>query len=135
MFKNALPFYILLLIVVVCAAIFLTTSVEGFETSAKAFLNKYMDKKIVVLLYDDNCGYCNGLKPEWEKAFTQASEKMIAVNCSDKDNPDVNSVIEKTNTQKTNFPRIFYLNGPKMLDYTGGPTKDEILKFVNANVK
>ena len=60
---------------------------------------------------------------------------MIAVNCSDTDNPDVNSVIEKTKTQSTNFPRIFYMNGPKFLEYTGGHTKDEILKFVNDNVR
>ena len=134
MFRNALPIYILLLIVILCAALFLTTS-EGFETSAKSFLSKYMDKKMVVLLYNDNCGYCKDVKPEWDKAFTQASEKMIAVNCSDTDNPDVNSVIEKTKTQSTNFPRIFFMNGPRFLDFTGARRADEILKFVNDNVK
>jgi len=132
MFKNALPIYVLLLIVLACATAYLT-SIEGFESSATTFFNNVINKQVVVLLYNDNCGYCKDLKPEWDKASEIASSKMVTVNCSDADNPDVKLVLKKTNT--TTFPRIFFMNGPKMIDYTGPRTSGEILKFVNENVK
>ena len=132
MFKNALPAYILFLIVLACAAFFLTIS-EGFESSAKSFFNNVMNKKVVVLLYNDNCGYCKDLKPEWDKASELASDKMVTVNCSDNDNPDVKLVLKKTNT--TTFHRIFFMNGPKIIDYSGPRTSGEILKFVKDNIQ
>ena len=132
MFKNALPAYILFLIILACAAIFLN-SVEGFDSSPKSFFKNVMNRKMVVLLYNDNCGYCKDLKPEWDKATKLASDKMVTVNCSDGDNPDVKLVKKKTKT--TTFPRIFFMNGPKIIDYTGPRTSGEILKFVNKHIK
>ena len=131
MFKNALPVYVLFLIILACAAAFMTSS-EGFESSAKSFFENVANKKVVVLLYNDSCGFCKDLKPEWDKASEIASSKMVTVNCSDADNPDVKLVLKKTNT--TTFPRIFFMNGPKMIDYTGPRTEDDILQFVHSNV-
>ena len=131
MFKNALPMYALFLIILACAAAFMTSS-EGFESSAKPFFENVANKKVVVLLYNDSCGFCKDLKPEWDKASESASDKMITVNCSDADNPDVKTLMEKTNT--TTFPRIFFMNGPKTKDYSGSRTAEEFLKFVNENI-
>jgi thiol-disulfide isomerase/thioredoxin len=132
MFKSALPAYILLLIILACATAYLTSS-EGFESSPRSFFSNVTNKKVVVLLYNDNCGYCKDLKPIWDKVSEVVSDKVVAVNCSDSDNPDVQLILKKTNTNI--FPRIFFMNGPKTIDYNGTRTVEEILKFVNDNVK
>ena len=131
MFKNALPVYVLFLIILACAAAFMPSS-EGFESSAKSFFENVANKKVVVLLYNDSCGFCKDLKPEWDKAAESASDKMITVNCSDTDNPDVNTLLKKTNT--TTLPRIFFMNGSKTKDYSGSRTAEEFLTFVNDNI-
>ena len=132
MFRNALPAYMLLLIVLACAAVFLTTS-EGFESSPKTLLNDIKGKKVVVLLYTDNCGYCKQMKPEWEKASEKASDKMVAVNCSDSDNADVQALLKKTDTNS--FPRIVVMDDGRIVSEYDGPRKeDEFLQFVHTNI-
>jgi thiol-disulfide isomerase/thioredoxin len=132
MFKNALPWYVLLLIVLLCAAIVLTSK-EGFESSPKTLYTDSQNKKVLVMLYTDSCGYCKQLKPEWDKAAEKADDKMVAVNCSDSENEDVRALLKKTNT--TSFPRMFVLeNGSIVKDYDGPRKEEDILQFVHSNV-
>jgi thiol-disulfide isomerase/thioredoxin len=132
MFRNALPLYMLLLIVLACAAVYLT-SYEGFESSPKTLLNDVKGKKVAVLLYTDTCGYCKQMKPEWDKASEKASDKMVAVNCSDSENLDVQALLKKTNT--SSFPRIVIMDdGNIVTDYEGPRKEEDILQFVHSNI-
>jgi thioredoxin-like negative regulator of GroEL len=132
MFKNALPMYMLLLIVLACAAIFMTSS-EGFESSPKTLLNDIEGKKVVALFYTDSCGYCKQMKPEWDKASEKASGRMVAVNCSDSGNEDVQALLK--NTETSSFPRMVLMDdGNIVSDYEGPRTEEDILQFVHSNV-
>jgi len=132
MFRNALPMYALLLIVLACAAIFMT-SYEGFESSPKTLYNDVKGKKVVALFYTDNCGYCKQMKPEWDKASEKLSDKMVAINCSDSENKDVRALLKETNT--SSFPRIVVMDdGNIVTDYEGPRKEDDILQFVHSNV-
>jgi thioredoxin-like negative regulator of GroEL len=132
MFKNALPVYMLVLIILACAVAYLTTT-EGFESSPKTLYDDSKNKKVLVLLYTDSCGYCKQLKPEWDKASEKASDKMVAVNCSDSENVDVQALLKKTNT--SSFPRMFIMdNGNISSDYEGPRKEDDILEFVHSNL-
>ena len=132
MFRNALPVYVLLLIILACAAVYLTSS-EGFESSPKTLLNDVKGKKVVALFYTDSCGYCKQMKPEWDKASEKASDKMVAINCSDSENMDVQALLKKTDT--SSFPRIVVLDdGHIVTDYEGPRKENELLQFVNSNV-
>ena len=132
MFRNALPLYMLLLIVLACAAVYLT-SYEGFESSPKTLLNDVKGKKVAVLLYTDTCGYCKQMKPEWDKASEKASDKMVAVNCSDSENLDVQALLKKTNT--SSFPRIVIMDdGNIVTDYEGPRKEEDFLQFVHSNI-
>ena len=132
MFKNALPVYMLLLIILACAAAYLT-SYEGFESSPKTLLNDIKGKKVVVLLYTDTCGYCKQMKPAWDKASEKAPDKMVAVNCTDSENLDVQALLKKTDT--SSFPRIVVMdNGKIVSDYEGPRKEDDLLQFVHSNV-
>ena len=132
MFRNALPMYMLLLIVLACAAIFMTSS-EGFESSPKTLLNDIEGKKVVALFYTDSCGYCKQMKPEWDKASEKASGRMVAVNCSDSGNEDVQALLK--NTETSSFPRMVLMDdGNIVSEYEGPRTEDDILQFVHSNV-
>ena len=132
MFRNALPMYVLLLIVLACAAIFMTSS-EGFESSPKTLLNDIKGKKVVALFYTDSCGYCKQMKPEWDKASEKSSDKMVAVNCSDSGNQDVQALLK--NTETSSFPRMVLMDdGNIVSEYEGPRTEDDILQFVHSNV-
>ena len=132
MFRNALPLYMLLLIVLACAAIFMTSS-EGFESSPRSLFNDIKGKKVVALFYTDSCGYCKQMKPEWDKAAEKSSDKMVAVNCSDSENKDVQALLKETDT--SSFPRIVVMDdGNIVTDYEGPRKEDDILQFVHSNV-
>jgi thioredoxin-like negative regulator of GroEL len=132
MFRNALPMYMLLLIILACAAIFMTSS-EGFESSPKTLLNDIEGKKVVALFYTDSCGYCKQMKPEWDKASEKASGRMVAVNCSDSGNEDVQALLK--NTETSSFPRMVLMDdGNIVSDYEGPRTEEDILQFVHSNV-
>jgi hypothetical protein len=132
MFRNALPMYALLLIVLACAAVFMT-SYEGFESSPKTLLNDIKGKKVVALFYTDSCGYCKQMKPEWDKASEKASDKMVAVNCSDSGNQDVQALLK--NTETSSFPRMVLMDdGNIVSDYEGPRKEEDILQFVHSNV-
>ena len=103
-----------------------TTTGTGSEVTPFATVWDYNKGKKYSIAGED-------LKPEWDKAAESASDKMITVNCSDTDNPDVNTLLKKTNT--TTFPRIFFMNGSKTKEYSGSRTAEEFLTFVNDNIK
>lgn len=135
MSKRTLPWYILLLIIVLCAAIFLTRS-EGFTTSASSFEQDISKKpQILVLFYIDSCGYCKDLKPQWEAAETQLPELLTMVDCSKPDSdPDAKKIVEKYKI--TSFPRMaFFNNGVIQEDYEGPRTTEDIVNYVRSKVR
>ena len=132
MFRNALPLYMLLLIILACGAVYLNSS-EGFESSPKTLFNDVKGKKVVALFYTDSCGYCNQMKPEWDNAAEKASDKMVAINCSDSENLDVQALLKETDT--SSFPRIVVMDdGNIVSDYEGPRKEDDLLQFVHSTI-
>lgn len=130
--SKTLPWYILLLIVLLCAAIFITTT-EGFKTSASSFEQDISKKsKVLVLFYIDSCGYCKDLKPQWEGAEAQLPELLTMVDCSKPDSdPNAKKIVEKYNI--TSFPRMaFFNNGVIQEDYEGPRTTEDIVNYVKS---
>jgi thiol-disulfide isomerase/thioredoxin len=129
---NCLPWYILLLIVLLCAAVLISTN-EGFESSPKALFDDIKTKNVLVLLYTNGCVHCKNLKPEWDKAAEKEPDKMVAVDCSDSENEEVKALLKKTNT--TSFPRMMvFKQGVAGDDYEGARTESAILSFVQTNL-
>jgi protein disulfide isomerase family A protein 3 len=132
MLKKALPWYILLLIIVLCALFMLSTK-EGLETNPTSLLNDIKNGTYLVLLYTETCGYCKQLKPEWDKAAEKADGKMIAVNCTQQ-TPEVKALLTKTNT--TSFPRMMlFKNGELSEDYEGPRKEEDLLLYLHEKIK
>jgi thioredoxin-like negative regulator of GroEL len=132
MSKTTLPWYILLLIVLLCAAIALSVN-EGFESSPQALFTDIKTKNVLVLLYTNSCIHCKNLKPEWDKAAEKAPEKMVAIDCSDSENEAVKALLKRTNT--TSFPRMMVVKqGSITADYEGARQEGDILAYVHSNL-
>jgi thiol-disulfide isomerase/thioredoxin len=81
-FNRVLPWYALLLIVLLCTALM---NREGFTTSASSFESDVAGKKIFVLFYSKNCGHCTKLLPKWQKIESFHPSKMTSIECSSTD--------------------------------------------------
>ena len=132
--RSNLPWYILLLIVLLCGIVFLSTT-EGFKTNASSFSNDIKkNSKALVLFYSNNCGYCKDLKPEWESAVSQLPEGSIAsVDCSPSasgtSDPEVTKIMKEYGI--TGFPTmLFFNNGLVQETYDGERTTAAIVSYV-----
>ena len=132
MSKTTLPWYILLLIVLLCAVIVMSVN-EGFESSPQALFTDIKTKNVLVLLYTNSCIHCKDLKPEWDKAVEKEPEKMVAIDCSDSENEAVKALLKRTNT--TSFPRMMVVKqGSITADYEGARKEGDILAYVHSNL-
>ena len=132
MSKTTLPWYILLLIVLLCAVIAMSVN-EGFESSPQALFTDIKTKNVLVLLYTNSCIHCKDLKPEWDKAVEKEPEKMVAIDCSDSENEAVKALLKRTNT--TSFPRMMVVKqGSITADYEGARKEGDILAYVHSNL-
>jgi protein disulfide-isomerase A6 len=132
MLKKALPWYILLLVVILSALFALSTK-EGLETNPDSLMNEIKNGTYLVLLYTESCGYCKQMKPQWDKASEKVNGKMIAVNCTEQ-SPKVKALLKMTNT--TSFPRmILFKNGEIVEDYEGPRKEEDFLSYVNEKIE
>jgi thiol-disulfide isomerase/thioredoxin len=131
MFKKTLPAFTLLLIVLLCAAMFMGSS-EGFTTNAHDLDSDISKKtKVLVLFFTSNCGYCKDLAPEWEKVEAQLPDTTTSVDCTNSSDPDVIAVMKKYNV--SSFPRMaFFNNGTIQEDYSGPRKSDDIIAYVKS---
>jgi len=129
MFKKTLPAFTLLLIVLLCAAM-LISSTEGFSTNAYNLDNDLAKKpKVLVLFFTSNCGYCKDLAPEWEKVEAQLPDTTTSVDCTKSSEPDVRAVLKKYNVKS--FPYMaFFNNGVVQEEYTGPRKMEDIVEYL-----
>jgi hypothetical protein len=79
------------------------------------------------------CPYCKKAEPEWEK-FTQKMKKDNAVvcnriDCSDGDNPETITYIQKYDIQ--HYPTVKMLYKGDVIDFDSKITEETLTKFVN----
>ena len=136
--RSSLPWYTLLLIVLLCGVIFMTTR-EGFKTNASSFASDIKNnKQAIVLFYSSTCGYCKQMKPEWESAESQLKPENIAsIDCSPSasgnEDPEVTKV--KKDYAITGYPTIlFFNNGLVQEQYNGERTASAIVEYVNEKI-
>jgi thiol-disulfide isomerase/thioredoxin len=132
--RTTLPWYILLLIILLCAVIFLSTC-EGFATNASGFKNDIKNNEnALVLFFSNNCGYCKELKPEWESAVSQLDSKYIAsIDCSPSAGGTVDEEVTKIMKEYniTGFPTILYFNNGLVQEtYDGERTAKAMVEYV-----
>ncbi len=129
---NPLPWYTLLLIVLLCAAIAMSMN-EGFESSPQELFKDIKTKNVLVLLYTNSCIHCKNLKPEWDKAAEKEPHTLVAIDCSDSENEGVKALLKRTNT--TSFPRMVVIKqGSIQTDYEGPRKEEDILAYARSNL-
>ena len=102
--------------------------------------NKVNDTKVFIIVLADWCGHCQNLKPEVEEFITHMNN-----NHSDYSEKNSIAVIKDTDIanldilkddQIMGFPHLALYGGSgKIKDYSGGRTKDDLLKFINKEFK
>ncbi len=124
-FNRVLPWYALLLIILLCA--FLMNR-EGFTTSASSFDTDVAGKKVFVLFYSENCGHCTKLLPVWEKVASSNSDKMTSFECS---STDAKTKAICTKYGINSYPTMLVLdNGVAQNTYDGDRSEDSLKSFV-----
>jgi len=131
MFKKSLPAFTLLLIVLLCAAMFITTS-EGFTTTAYNLDSEIAKTpKLLVLFFTSNCGYCKDLAPEWEKVEAKLPNTTTSVDCTNSSDPEIKAVLKKYSVNS--FPTMIYFNnGVVQENYTGPRKMENIVEYMNS---
>lgn len=124
-FNRVLPWYGLLLIVLLCA---LVMNKEGFGTSATTFSNDVAGKKVFVLFYSENCGHCKTLKPVWDKVAESNPDTMVSFECSATD-PETKAICKKYGINS--YPTMMVLdNGVAQNTYDGDRSESSLTSFV-----
>ena len=125
-FNRVLPWYGLLLIVLLCS---LLMSREGFTSSSPSDFNKTIDNnKVFVLFYSPDCGHCKKLLPAWEKVSDANSGKMVALDCSATDS-DTKAACQKYGINS--YPTMMVIDhGVSVKTYDGGRTDTDLSSFV-----
>ena len=124
-FNRVLPWYALLLIVLLCA--FLMKR-EGFTSSATTFDQDVAGKKVFVLFYSENCGYCTKLMPKWENVSASHPDKMTSFECSSTD-PKTQAICKRYGINS--YPTMLVLdNGVAQNTYDGDRSEASLTSFV-----
>jgi thioredoxin domain-containing protein 5 len=125
---KVLPWYGLLLIVLVCSAVLIT---EGFESSPTTLLADIENKKVLLLIYTTACGHCIKLKPVWDKVAAKHSNKMVAIDATDSSNSSIQELTSKFNV--TAYPTMIVVdNGQVVEQYEGGRTEHDLTMFIKS---
>ena len=127
--NRVLPWYGLLLIVLLCAALM---NREGFATSPSTFNSDIENKKVFVLFYSPTCTHCVKLKPVWDKVSETHSDKMVAFDCSATDK-NTKAICKKYGINS--YPTMIILdNGVAVKTYDGERTEDVLSSFILQNM-
>ena len=102
--------------------------------------NQNNDTKVFIIVLADWCGHCQNLKPEVEEFITHMnnnqndySEKNSIAVIKDTDIPNLDLL---KNDEIMGFPHLALYGGSgKLKDYSGGRTKNDLLKFINKEFK
>lgn len=102
---------------------------EGFTSSPGSLLEDVKNKKVLVLFYNNDCGHCKTLKPEWDKAEAKMGDKMVAVDVTDVSDATVKAVTEKFKVNS--YPTMLVLeNGEVTGKYEGERTESALISYV-----
>ena len=117
--------YALLLVVL----LFLSIRREGFTSSTATLLEDTKGKKVLVLFYNNDCGYCKKLKPIWDKAEAKMGDKMVTIDVTDNSDPSVKAITTKFNL--TSYPTMLVVeNGEEVGKYEGERSEEGLIEFV-----
>jgi protein disulfide-isomerase-like protein len=119
--KNLPRLLFLLTILVILYLIYANYLKEGMTDESE-----FLEGKKLVLFYADWCGHCKKVKPEWEKAASDAKGKgnMIKINCGDKDEKS-SELMSKYNVE--GFPTIIIFDNGTPTEYNGGRKAEDFL--------
>jgi thiol-disulfide isomerase/thioredoxin len=126
-FNRVLPWYALLLIILLCA--FLMKR-EGFTASTPDDFNtKITNNKMFVLFYSESCGHCTKLLPKWENVATKYPDKMVAFECSSTD-PKSQAICKKYGINS--YPTMMVIDhGVAQNTYDGDRSEEDLTAFVS----
>ena len=117
------------LLLIVLLVWFLRT--EGFTSSPSSLLEDVKNKKVLVLFYNNNCGHCKELKPEWDKAEAKMSDKMVAIDVTNASDEAIKAITTKFNINS--YPTMLVLdNGNKTDSYEGERTESALVSYVQS---
>ena len=104
---------------------------EGFTSSPGSLLEDVKNKKVLVLFYNNNCGHCKELNPEWDKAEAKMSDKMVAIDVTNSSDEAIKTITTKFNINS--YPTMLVLdNGSKTDTYDGERTESALVSFVQS---
>jgi thiol-disulfide isomerase/thioredoxin len=104
---------------------------EGFTSSPSSLLEDVKNKKVLVLFYNTDCGHCKTLKPEWDKASEEMSDKMVAIDVTNASDMAVKTITTKFKINS--YPTMVVLdNGNVVATYDGERTKDALVSYVQS---
>jgi thiol-disulfide isomerase/thioredoxin len=104
---------------------------EGFTSSPSSLLEDVKNKKVLVLFYNTDCGHCKTLKPEWDKASEEMSDKMVAIDVTNASDMAVKTITTKFKINS--YPTMLVLdNGNVVATYDGERTKDALVSYVQS---
>jgi len=130
--RSVLPWYALLLIVLLCAAL-MSSSYEGFTSSPSTFYKDIEGKKVFALFYTKSCPHCVELKPKWDEAESKMNEKLVAIEMSDQSDPVIQEISKKYKINS--YPTMLILdNGVLSAEYKGDRTPGELISFAKSHL-
>ena len=92
------------------------------------FVENFEEKKELILVFADWCGYCTRFKPTWAEIEDYSKEnqtfKATALNA---DHPQNKELLE--HYKVSSFPTILVRKGTRHKIYEGERTKDQIQSF------
>jgi len=104
---------------------------EGFTSSPSSLLEDVKNKKVFVLFYNNNCGHCKELKPEWDKAEAKMSDKMVAIDVTNASDDSIKAITSKYNINS--YPTMLVLdNGNKTETYDGERTESALVSYAQS---
>ena len=104
---------------------------EGFTSSPSSLLEDVKNKKVLVLFYNTDCGHCKTLKPEWDKAEEEMTDKMVAIDVTNTSDMAVKTITTKFKINS--YPTMIVLdNGNVVATYDGERTKDALVSYVKS---
>jgi len=104
---------------------------EGFTSSPSSLLEDVKNKKVLVLFYNTDCGHCKTLKPEWDKASEEMSDKMVAIDVTNASDMAVKTITTKFKINS--YPTMLVLDNVNVVaTYDGERTKDALVSYVQS---